>query len=105
MLFVKIPQGMSLLISSFMFDRNGLFKYVTQVMAQDYERRIPAENGASEIEQKDRRTKDWSEILHKMILGPNTLKAHFEPIILSFVILSHGLRYVPEKPISIKHEY
>ena len=69
------------------------------------ERRIPAENGASEIEQKDRRTKDWSEILHKMILGPNTLKTPFGPIILSFVTLSHGLRYILEKPISIKHEY
>ena len=69
------------------------------------ERRIPAENGASEIEQKDRRTKDKSEILHKMILGPNTLKTPFGPIILFFVTLSHGLRYVLEKPILIKHEY
>ena len=61
--------------------------------------------GALEIEKEDRRTKVRSKILHMMILGPNTLKAHFGSIILSFVTLSHGLRYVPEKPISIKHEY
>ena len=29
MLFVKIPQGISHLILVFMFDRNGLFRYVT----------------------------------------------------------------------------
>ena len=67
--------------------------------------RITAEKGAPEIAKEDRRTKVESKILHKMILGPNTLKAHFGPIILSFVTLSHGLHYVPEKPISIKHEY
>ena len=66
---------------------------------------IPAEKWAPEIEQKDRRTKVRSKILHMMIFGPITLKTHFGPIILSFVTLSHGLRYVPEKPISIKHEY
>ena len=54
--------------------------------------RIPVEKGASEIEQKDRRTKVRRKILHMMILGPNTLKTHFGPIILSFVTLSHGLR-------------
>ena len=67
--------------------------------------RIPGEKGAPEIEQEDRRTKVRSKILHMMILGPNTLKTHFGPIIFSFVTLNHGLRYVPEKPISIKHEY
>ena len=66
---------------------------------------ILIEKGAPEIEQEDRRTKVRSKILHMMILGPNTLKTHFGPIILSFVTLSHGLRYVLEKPISIKHEY
>ena len=39
--------------------------------------RIPTEKGAPEIEQKDRRTKVRSKILHMMILGPNTLKTHF----------------------------
>ena len=67
--------------------------------------RIPAENGAPETAKEDKRTKDRSKILHMMIFGPNTLKIHFGPIILSFVTLSHGLRYVLEKPISIKHEY
>ena len=67
--------------------------------------RIPTENGAPEIAKEDRKTKVKSKILHKMILDPITLKTHFGPIILSFVTLSHGLRYVPEKPISIKHEY
>ena len=67
--------------------------------------RISAEKGALKIEQEDKRTKVRSKILHMMILGPNTLKTHFGPIILSFVTLSHGLRYVPKKPISIKHEY
>ena len=62
-------------------------------------------NGAPEIEKEDKRTKVRSKILHMMILGPNTLKTHFGPIIISFVTLSHGLRYVPKKPISIKHEY
>ena len=38
-------------------------------------------------------------------LWSNHLKIHFGPIILSFVTLSHGLCYVPEKSISIKHEY
>ena len=67
--------------------------------------RILVEKGAPEIAKKDRKTKVESKILHMMILGPNTLKTHFGPIILSFVTLSHGLRYVPEKSISIKHEY
>ena len=67
--------------------------------------RISIEKGAPEIKQEDRRTKVRSKILHMMILGPNTLKTHFGPIILSFVTLSHGLRYVLEKPILIKHEY
>ena len=67
--------------------------------------RIPAEKGALEIEQEGGRIKVRSKILHMMILGPNTLKTYFGPIILFFVTLSHGLRYVPEKPISIKHEY
>ena len=67
--------------------------------------RFLAEKEAPEMEQEDRRTKDRNEILHMMILGPITLKTHFGPIILSFVTLSHGLRYVLEKPISIKHEY
>ena len=67
--------------------------------------RISVEKGAPEIQQEDRRTKVRSKILHMMILGPITLKTHFGPIILSFVTLSHGLRYVLEKPISIKHEY
>ena len=57
------------------------------------------------IAKEDRRTKVRSKILHMMILGPNTLKTHFGPIILSFVTLSHGLRYVPKKLISIKYEY
>ena len=67
--------------------------------------RIPAEKGALEIQKEDRRTKVRRKILHMMILGPNTLETHFGPIILSFVTLSHSLRYVPGKPISIKHEY
>ena len=67
--------------------------------------RITIEKGAPEIAKEDRRTKVESKILHMMILGPNTLKAHFGSIILSFITLSHDLRYVPEKPISIKHEY
>ena len=67
--------------------------------------RIPAEKGAPETAKEDRRTKDRSKLLHMMILGPNTLKTHFGPIILFFVTLSHDLRYVPEKLISIKHEY
>ena len=67
--------------------------------------RILAKKGALEIKQEDRRTKVRSKILHMMILGPITLKTHFGPIILSFVTLSHNLRYVLEKPISIKHEY
>ena len=67
--------------------------------------RIPAEKGALKIQKEDRRTKVRRKILHMMILGPITLKTHFGPIILSFVTLSHGLRYVLEKPISIKHEY
>ena len=66
---------------------------------------IPAEKRAPEIEKEDRRTKVRRKIFHMMILGPITLKTHFGPIILSFVTLSHGLRYVLEKPISIKHEY
>ena len=45
--------------------------------------RIPIEKGASEIEQKDKRTKDRSKILHMMILGPNTLETHFG--LLSFL--------------------
>ena len=68
-------------------------------------KRTPAEKEAPKIEKKDKRTKVRSKILHMMILGPITLKTHFGPIILSFVTLSHGLRYVPEKPISIKREY
>ena len=68
-------------------------------------KKIPTEKGAPKIAKEDRRTKVKSKILHMMILGPNTLKTHFGPIILSFVTLSHGLRYVPEKPILIKHEY
>ena len=67
--------------------------------------RISAEKGALEIEKENKRTKDRSKILHMMILGLNTLETHFGPIILSFVTLSHSLRYVPGKPISIKHEY
>ena len=67
--------------------------------------RIPAEKGALEIQKEDRRTKIRRKILHMMILGPNTLETHFGHIILSFVTLSHSLRYVPGKPISIKHEY
>ena len=67
--------------------------------------RIPTEKGAPEIEKEDKRTKVRSKILHMMILGPNTLEIHFGPIILSFVTLSHGLCYVLETPISIKHEY
>ena len=67
--------------------------------------RIPTKKGAPEIAKEDRMTKVKSKILHMMILGPNTLKTYFGPIILSFVTLSHDLCYVPEKPISIKHEY
>ena len=60
--------------------------------------RIPAEKGAPEIAKEDRMTKVRSKILYMMILGPNTLKTYFGPIILSFITLSHGLRYVLESP-------
>ena len=80
-------------------------KQEKQKQAKKRWERIPAENGAPKIEKEDKRTKVRSKILHMMILGSITLKTHFGPSILSFVTLSHGLRYVPEKPISIKHEY
>ena len=45
-------------------------------------------------------------ILHMMIFSSITFKTHVLGLfILSFITPSHGLRYVPKKSISIKHEY